>query len=679
MKPITYLCFTLMSILIQFCLMDFINERIQTGDTFIDHKKTVTGNLSFVLKNIKEKPHALYYRDESQRLHKNINETEKKKYSNSSIQISTFTTSTDFTSTFFDLLYDENVSMAADTTLATETYFNESEYDNVTDITFFDIKTTPKPTETPKKNVNENNCACNLLFNKCDINCCCDSECTITELNLFKNCKRENENQCFNYNRKLQYFCFFQDTCNRDTSNVFDHFLCIDKVNLPYKRKTYNKHENIDVNKYLKWHTSPEYVPLYKFTKNIYVYSQPVWLFKNETLYIISLPITVSNSYCSGKKPIKFLTNEYIKCYVKIKDLHFLYALQLSTESNVISPTEMTTNSTVLNCSTFHCINWTVLVCNDNDCITYNKSLHEPSCSESHCDNIGVKVEYIIYCNDSVITRAILKLYIKQVSMDIGFISQEVKVNFYMGNDSIDDIVPYSGNPGYLKKLPIIVSYCGSNHTKHFYNRTHGNSYNLLLPYNQNGQCIITNITHNIVNFGVNTRLKCRIKLTKLNAIYKTDGCLKIQTEILDLLRLNRDIFISPYGNPNNLSDSKWLRLERFNKSNIYGEYSSKKIQLQCYNLMTRFAYIFTYADIGVSKEEIKILRAIVKGTTKNITFNVNDLSTVITVDTNFLDANTRSYVGASSSFDFSKNLFFPFHNGSSDFKRHTLFLYLCT
>ncbi|XP_026487362.2 uncharacterized protein LOC113394315 [Vanessa tameamea] len=530
--------------------MDFINERIQTGDTFIDHKKTVARNLSFVLKNIKEKPHALYYQDESQRLHKNINGTEQKKYSNSSIQISTFTTSTDFTSTFFDLLYDENVSMA-DTTLAPETSFNESESDNVTDITFFDIKTTPKPTETPKKNVNANNCA--------------------------------------------------------------------------------------------------------------------------------SLPITVSNSYCSGKKPIKFLTNEYIKCYVKIKDLHFLYALQLSTESNVISPTEMTTNSTVLNCSTFHCINWTVLVCNDNDCITFNKSLHEPSCSESHCDNIGVKVEYIIYCNDSVITRAILKLYIKQVSMDIGFISQEVKVNFYMGNDSIDNIVTYSGNPGYLKKLPIIVSYCESNHTKHFYNRTHGKSYNLLLPYNQNGKCIITNITHNIVNFGVNTRLKCRIKLTKLNAIYKTDGCLKIQTEILDLLRLNHDIFISPYGNPNNLSDSKWVRLERFNKSNIYGEYSSKKFQLQCYNLMTRFAYIFTYADIGVSKEEIKILRAIVKGTTKNITFNVNDLSTVITVDTNFLDANTRSYVGASSSFDLSKNLFFPFHNGSSEFKRHTLFLYLCT
>nr|XP_026487362.1 uncharacterized protein LOC113394315 [Vanessa tameamea] len=162
MKPITYLCFTLMSILIQFCLMDFINERIQTGDTFIDHKKTVARNLSFVLKNIKEKPHALYYQDESQRLHKNINGTEQKKYSNSSIQISTFTTSTDFTSTFFDLLYDENVSMA-DTTLAPETSFNESESDNVTDITFFDIKTTPKPTETPKKNVNANNCACNFL------------------------------------------------------------------------------------------------------------------------------------------------------------------------------------------------------------------------------------------------------------------------------------------------------------------------------------------------------------------------------------------------------------------------------------------------------------------------------------------------------------------------------------
>ncbi|XP_050361646.1 tectonic-1-like isoform X2 [Nymphalis io] len=346
MKPITYLCFTLMSLLIQFCLMDFINDRIQSGHTFIDHKKSVATNLSYVLKNIKKQPHALYYKDEPLRLSKNNNKTQNKKYSNSSIQISTFPTSTDFTSTLFDLLYDENVSMT-ESTLATETNYNESEYDNVTEITFFDIKTTPKPTEILKKNVNSINCACDLLFNKCDVNCCCDSECTDAERDLFKNCKRGNKDQCFNYNTKLQYFCFFQDTCNRDTSNIFDHFLCIDKVNLPNKRKTY-KHEDIDINKYFKWHISQEVVPLYKFTKNIYVYSQPVWLLKNETLYIISLPITVSNSYCSGKKPIKFLTNEYIKCYVKIENLHFLYALQLSTDSNVISPTEITTNSTVL-------------------------------------------------------------------------------------------------------------------------------------------------------------------------------------------------------------------------------------------------------------------------------------------------------------------------------------------
>lgn len=336
------------------------------------------------------------------------------------------------------------------------------------------------------------------------------------------------------------------------------------------------------------------------------------------------------------------------------------------------------------NCTILHCINWTVLVCNDYNCIKYNKSLHEPSCSKSHCHNIGVKVEYIFYCNESIIVKAIIKIYVKQVSAHIRFVSQEVIVTFYMGNNSIEDIVTYSGNPGYIRMLPVIASFFEGNHTYFFYNLSKVNHNNLLLPHNQNGKCLITNISHNILKFGINTRIKCRLTFRKINATQnKSDECLKIQMEVIDLLQLNKDIYISPYGNPSDISDDKWIKLQRFNKTNIYGEYNSKSTKLKCYNFITRFAYIFTYTDInGVDKEENKILSASVEGMAKNITFNIKDLSTVITVDASFIDVSspdTRGYVADLLNTHLTKNLFFPLSNDSCKCSLYYLLLFLCT
>lgn len=165
MKPITYLCFTLLSIVIQFCLMDFINGRNQTDDSFIDHQRTVAENLSYVLKNIKEKPHALYYRKGLLEFQNKNNKTQYKKYNNLSLPMSTFQTSTDLASTVFDLIYDENVNMT-ESTLTTETYYNESDFDNVTEITILDKNMRRKPTEIPKKTVSKNNCECNMLVRR---------------------------------------------------------------------------------------------------------------------------------------------------------------------------------------------------------------------------------------------------------------------------------------------------------------------------------------------------------------------------------------------------------------------------------------------------------------------------------------------------------------------------------
>lgn len=162
MNPITYLCFTLLSIVIQFCLMDFINEKMAVDTTVVDLNSTIVKNnsISHIFGSLKLKPHALYYRTEKSRFQ--IKNKSLMKYNNESITESALTSSTELAITVFDLLYDENVSVTGNDS-TTETFYASSEFDNVTEMTFFDNKpSTVKPTVIPKK-TSTNKCYCDLL------------------------------------------------------------------------------------------------------------------------------------------------------------------------------------------------------------------------------------------------------------------------------------------------------------------------------------------------------------------------------------------------------------------------------------------------------------------------------------------------------------------------------------
>lgn len=159
MKIITYLAFTLLSIVIQFCVMDYIQEKNKLDDKSIDLNLTSPKKLlNDILKDFTQKPHALYYRT-------NIAPARNKIYSNTSIPEITLKTSTDLT-TSFELLYDDNTSVTEDTfTTVTDDIFTTTEFENITEITLFDNKknSTPiKPNITPKRALSKE-CNCNLL------------------------------------------------------------------------------------------------------------------------------------------------------------------------------------------------------------------------------------------------------------------------------------------------------------------------------------------------------------------------------------------------------------------------------------------------------------------------------------------------------------------------------------
>lgn len=161
MKVITYLAFTFLSILIQFCVMDYIQEKIQTDETVNLDVTTQKQILSDLLKNITSKPHALYYRTHV--MSRSLKDTSPSKmYPNSSMTEANLGT-TDGTTTIFDVLYDDNTTDADTTPTTTEMYFTSTEIDNLTEITFYETKNkSSDPRTTPKTNFSMH-CDCNLL------------------------------------------------------------------------------------------------------------------------------------------------------------------------------------------------------------------------------------------------------------------------------------------------------------------------------------------------------------------------------------------------------------------------------------------------------------------------------------------------------------------------------------
>lgn len=160
MRPLTYFAFTLLSVVIQFCVMDFIQEKAELDEKTIAYNESINKQ---TMDKLKDEPNtlALYYRS-SRNGYKKIKELSGIKYSNSSLHNVSVSTSTELAFTIFDVLYDENVS-TTDITFTTE-FISSTELDNVTEITLFEqTSTTTRPALGTKKATPGNACYCDLL------------------------------------------------------------------------------------------------------------------------------------------------------------------------------------------------------------------------------------------------------------------------------------------------------------------------------------------------------------------------------------------------------------------------------------------------------------------------------------------------------------------------------------
>lgn len=170
MRLLTYFAFTLLSVVIQFCVMDFIQEKIESNENLIylnasnkNNKKSIG-----ILKDYAHDAHALYYRLKTNNAYEEKSGSLVENYPNSSVHLlpqhdDSISTTTELSLTVYDLIYDDdNTSMSYGTT--TESIFTSTEVDNETEITLFEkTTTTKKPNIAVTKTIKKDKCFCNLL------------------------------------------------------------------------------------------------------------------------------------------------------------------------------------------------------------------------------------------------------------------------------------------------------------------------------------------------------------------------------------------------------------------------------------------------------------------------------------------------------------------------------------
>lgn len=160
MQIVTYLSFTLLSVFIQFSVIDFIQGRLKPDEEPVEPKRvSQRRHLRDVLKDVSFKPHALYYRTQK---YKEIKSNTHAKFIGN-VTLTELLATTDITTTVFDVLYDENTTISEES-FTTESYYTTTDVDNITEITLFEkINETATKTDTALKKTVTMDCNCNLM------------------------------------------------------------------------------------------------------------------------------------------------------------------------------------------------------------------------------------------------------------------------------------------------------------------------------------------------------------------------------------------------------------------------------------------------------------------------------------------------------------------------------------
>ncbi|NWX11740.1 TECT1 protein, partial [Aegotheles bennettii] len=395
-------------------------------------------------------------------------------------------------------------------------------------------------------------CVCDLLVAQCDVNCCCDPDCSADEFSLFTTCSvpvvTGDSRLC-----SQEAAVYSLDVEANPPERIFQlidqvnpSIFCIHATNykeaLSFSSPEMPTAENFD--QLLKqfgsaaFSAEPASWDMNTDAQNLsdanetyrYEYGVPV---QTEDAFL-RLPSPVVSSWCSDANPAGFLVNQATKCtrslsVEKCDDIPAVSMLFYINSS--ILAVNITVQSIVV-----QSLNGTRTLLNDSDV------LRLPMILDELCINIVLGVSYhITYTDAGEIIEAAAAFVLGAINKEALSIQQSFEVSFTQVNTTP---VPLSGNPGYVVGLPIRAGF-----------RPRGYPFPVEINANKHGQLTILRSTSNQdclaaqgarapILFGYNMISGCQLRITAATK------CQPLTQTLLDLLKgQSFPEYVASFGN----------------------------------------------------------------------------------------------------------------------------------
>lgn len=444
-------------------------------------------------------------------------------------------------------------------------------------------------------------CVCDLTQNACDVNCCCESDCSENDREVFSYCININANtsnlQCSyseisylngvavsNIIEQTGLFCIIQD--NFENRNFFTDAACIESNSCTDTAAfTYSD------------------APTTSTDTSVYQIGNPILVAytASSSTGLFTLSSSGISSACLDYSPVGFYISKTDACSRSISGNNLLNLC--STFLNYASYFQgFQIYSLPLNSSSTINISVTECVVNGSSGICA-----ESSFLNNVCMSAVTSVSYVLNIDSSYST--ILSASVSFVLQDIGIadslMTQEFSVSFQINNQSGSD---RAGNPGYVVGRPLLTAVRQNNLQEIIQNDILGIELSVINPFG-NGTCASSQSSNRIpLVFGENSRTGCTLTITGTCSELASNIREILDGPTFDAFNGSGSVFVGTFGNSNinNLLDvipADWVPV-------LVGTYLTPgDSNSGCSNLALSSKYEILYSNSGsLSNAQAKIV-----------------------------------------------------------------------
>ncbi|KFO23562.1 Tectonic-1 [Fukomys damarensis] len=420
---------------------------------------------------------------------------------------------------------------------------------------FLGTSRTPEPSSGPRPTPVTDVaalCVCDLSPAQCDVNCCCDPDCSSVDFSVFSSCSVPVVTGDSHFCTQKAAIYSLNFTANpphrifKLVDQINPSIFCIHTTNYKPALSFINP-EVPDENSFNKWMKTSEGFTLnaeadVSFTAKSdaldstkYEYGAPLQAPEASPHLFLRFPSPLTSALCADNNPAAFLVNQAVKCTrsIHLEQCEEMEALRMDYYSSpVILRVPITVQSI------------TVQSLNKTRTLLEDTGIRLPSLVDSGrdriCINVVLEVKYsLTYTDLGEITRVGLSLLLGTVNRASIPLQQKFEVHFIQQNTRP---VPLSGNPGYVVGLPLAA---GLRPQKGYPFRTTDRYGQLTILRSTTEQdCLAEEGLRTPVLFGYNMQTGCKLRLSP--AI----PCQLVAQKMKDLLKgQGFPDFVASFGN----------------------------------------------------------------------------------------------------------------------------------